>query len=829
MPDAGHRFVVHVHPGGVSTVIVAAALLVGASPVAEARGPDLVVTAASKAPRSVAAGSRLEIRVAVANRAGGRAGRSRVALYLSTNARWSSSDVELAGSRPTRALAAHRRVPMKVNVRVQRDAPPAQRFKLLACADARHEIPEANEHNNCRAAGSVVVVGGSSFNVIGANVMLHRLNASRALLYKLFAVFGERRLPKAYRGDGSPVSGTSAVQVALERLPSLTAGIRAQVERFLIPPSYQGSFAAMGRAARAGRPATAGDVAEDFDPCTVRLSDWSSVETDNGAARVWWRNSSPDAANAQRLSRELGGPIWTSLTAVMTNHEPISDAAKKCGGPDSKYDVYLWPTGDPKIAVTRRFSTQCKTPTPAYTVVHPRAPRAVLAHEFMHVLADTYPLIGDCVAWSYVGDAIATWAEDRAYHLDQSEHQYAALLASRGGVVFGYPDNGGYSGWPVIFSATKHAENSATVPQTYELGASRADPLDALDGALPDGLDDAWATFAKDAWNRPLRPDALNESFFSWDNWRVRPAVRPLPYRLQGKQLEDPLPIELSGLTRQYYDLDFTNGTAREIVFKDPSPVGADAHLRTWAFVQIAREGWRAEEWTGKDKVEFCRDDPAEDVRHVVLVHSTAQRPPPNDPARLLTRSDKPKLQLQDRCEVGALLHLAGTDSYTSGTPGNCGYRHGKSSWEADAEFAVPRRFGRRAARIDSTGGSGSGGWSEEHPDCPDLSFTYQMEWKGGDDMSLKITPVRDGALVEVTQIPGFPLIGQTSGEGAWSPYFLVEGCQGPHGFIPTRKLGLRRISVALSGNCAGRGTPGGEEEIDDSSAGGTLEIHQAA
>jgi hypothetical protein len=162
------------------------------------------------------------------------------------------------------------------------------------------------------------------------------------------------------------------------------------------------------------------------------------------------------------------------------------------------------------------------------------------------------------------------------------------------------------------------------------------------------------------------------------------------------------------------------------------------------------------------------------------------------------------------------------------GSPDSGGYHYGKASWQADAEFAVPRRFGSQSVRIDSTGGSGSGEAGEEFPNSPDSSWSNLMEWKGGDDMSLKITPVSGGAKVEVIQIPGFPLIGSDRFGGAYSPYFLVEGCQGPHGFIPTRKLGSRRISVGLSGNCTFTGFQGGEEFSSLSSAGGTLEIHQA-
>jgi hypothetical protein len=817
---------------------VTAALALGASPApAAAAAPDLVMTAASKPPRTVAAGARLRMRVTVANRARGRAGGSRVGLYLSANARWSSADTALDGSGRTRGLGADRRAALRVRAQVPRRTPPGRRLRLLACADARGEVAESNERNNCRVAGELVVVGGSSFEVIDAQVRRGRLNSSRALLYKLFAVFGDGRLPERYRGDGSRVSGTSAVSAALDRLPSLPRAIRARVEPFLMPPAYRGSFGA--RVARTAQ-------GEGFDACAVRSPGWDSVETANGGARVWWRTASDDKADAQRLQRELGGMIWSSLTTVMTGHEPLSDAAGRCGGPDGKLDVYLWPMGDPKVAATRPFAGTCRQATSSYVLVDPKAPRAVLAHEFMHVLQFTYPRVGDCRRWDYLDDATATWAENHAFATDQTEHQYSQHVADPA-VLFGYGN--GYPGWAFMLSATRHAGGSAPVRRIYELAAGRADPLDALDGALPGGLQGAWPAFAKDAWNRPLLPGALTESFFSWDSWRLRPGVQPVAYRLGTRRWEGPLPIELFGLTRQYYDLDFSDRGARRITFSDPSAAGVDPQLRTWAFLKIARQGWRAEDWTGRDEVDFCRDTAAEDVRQVVVVHSTARRPPASDPARAVTQSQSPKLKLQDRCEAGAVLTLSGQAVYTAETP-DCGleYRSVIPSWRLQVTFDLPGRIERGVPDpVDAGSGAGSGSIAldedrePEETDCPVLEhLAYPLEWQNDGDgesgLTLRLLRKGDGLEVEIRMGHfGFLAVGDPRGGGYdVTPFGLGAGpdpfedgaCKEIHGTIAASEVGDRRISLPVSGACDVRfGPDGGSHSV--SQAGGTLVITQ--
>ncbi len=811
-------------------LVVVAALLLGPSQSAAAPGADLVVTAASKPPESVVQGSRVKLRVAVANRAGSRTGGSRVGLYLSSNARWSSSDFKLPGSAAVRALGSRRRATVRVALRMPRDAPPAQRLRLLACADAGHAVLEANEQNNCRVAGSLIVVGGSSFEVIDAYVKLHRLKASRAVLYKLFAVFGDRRLARRYRGDGSRVSGTSAVREAMTRLRSLPRAIRAQVRPFLVPPAYRGSFADGTRIAQRDKD----DVASDFDNCTtVRLSDWTSVET--AGARVWWRTSSSDATNAQRLAQALEGPIWTALTAVM-GRGPLSDTDYRCGGADGKYDVYLWPTGNPKIGVTRAFSSSCAKPQPSYTIVDPRAPRAVLAHEFMHVLQFTYPRAGKCDRWDYLDDATASWAEDRAYHGDQTEHQYKELVEGPL-VVFGYGD--GYPGWAFMLSATKHG-TIAAVPRLFQLGGTHADPLDALDGALPGGLERAWPTFAKEAWNRALLPGALKESFFNWDAWRVRPKVPQVPFRLRARRWEGPLPIELAGLTRQYLDLDFTDRTARELRFKDPSAAGADPQLRTWAFLKIARRGWRSENWSGRDEVVLCRDLPEEDVRQVVIVHSTTKRPPPGDPARTVTQSDKPKLRLKDRCEAEASLTLGGRQVYTVQHADCKPTERTVMSWQLNASFDLPGKVARGAPDpVETDGGAGSGSLEidEVDPDveseCPPLKHsTHLLEWQGGDGLTLRLLRKGHGIEVEVRMVYGFVGVGERPfdegilGLGVGPDPFEDGVCKEIHGTIADSKLRDRRITVPLSGTCDVRFGPE-DRQHSISQANGTLVITQ--
>jgi hypothetical protein len=387
-----------------------------------------------------------------------------------------------------------------------------------------------------------------------------------------------------------------------------------------------------------------------------------------------------------------------------------------------------------------------------------------------------------------------------------------------------------------MFSVTHH-QGPGRIRALYELARTIGDPLDAVDAAVQGGFDASWPRFAKEAWNRRLSPKGLTESFFSWDSWRPRPAVRPIAYRLRGRQLTDQLPIELAGLSKQYYDLRFDDRHAREVTFQNPSGASRDRKLRTWAFVKIAREGWKAEDWTGKQEVEFCRDVQTEDVRQVVLVHSTWTRPRAANPNAVVTRSRKPKLRLRDRCAAKVVLHISGSENSTV-TDADCGLqsRYSAPRWQADIEFDIRSRFGTRADQSEMVGGSGSGNSTGVDNICIEpepFSAQWELGSAGIGTGSLEVRPTPGGgARVSLVLTPFFNEIG---GEGEWSPYFFVddstdpEWCEGPHGTVSAEQLKARHISIPMSASCdrtvVQSGT--GDTVHATASAGGTLEVQR--
>ena len=89
-------------------------------------------------------------------------------------------------------------------------------------------------------------------------------------------------------------------------------------------------------------------------PVCADRSLWDSLDTTNGAVRIWWRKSSPaDAAHAARMRVWIDSDIWTKLVALYGGRQPLSDIAESCNGGDGKLDIYHSDRGKPLVTPFR--------------------------------------------------------------------------------------------------------------------------------------------------------------------------------------------------------------------------------------------------------------------------------------------------------------------------------------------------------------------------------------------------------------------------------------------------------------------------------------------
>jgi hypothetical protein len=133
-----------------------AASLVGGATGSVAARPDLVEASLSISTHTVRQGELLKVTDAVRNRGLAKAPRSAVGYYLSRDRVKGPGDVRLgrraiASLPPSWVGTGYRRMV------IPRGTAPG-RYRVVACADDRHQVREARESNNCRSTTRALVV-----------------------------------------------------------------------------------------------------------------------------------------------------------------------------------------------------------------------------------------------------------------------------------------------------------------------------------------------------------------------------------------------------------------------------------------------------------------------------------------------------------------------------------------------------------------------------------------------------------------------------------------------------------------------------------------------
>jgi subtilase family serine protease len=119
--------------------------------------PDLVVTAVTNPPATIAPGGTFRVTDTVANQGTVAAGVSTARYYLSADQQKDASDVLLGGSRSVSSLGAGQTSSGNTTVTIP-STMPSGTYYLLSCANDLGAVTETNEGNNCRASTATVQV-----------------------------------------------------------------------------------------------------------------------------------------------------------------------------------------------------------------------------------------------------------------------------------------------------------------------------------------------------------------------------------------------------------------------------------------------------------------------------------------------------------------------------------------------------------------------------------------------------------------------------------------------------------------------------------------------
>ncbi|MCL4832329.1 MAG: hypothetical protein KJZ86_07810 [Caldilineaceae bacterium] len=482
----------------------------------------------------------------------------------------------------------------------------------------------------------------NSFTLIDEALGRGEIDEETALTYRVFATFGDGRLPLRFQGDDSRVIDSDAVSEATQRFDQLSPAAQETLVPFLIPPVYAGSWYDLkvrGQVATSSEPT---DVLISIQDRCKELAQGLLVPLESEHFVIWYPPFDASfAERALRNSRNLEERIYPILTEFW--REPLSDAGLGCNPSDGRYDIYMLyepiPGKETTLAmVVANGGKQCKAVSTYMLIFRPgRSEIDLLAHEFTHAIQFAYNPVAACYPdWWF--ESTAEWAIDYFETIDNLPDDQDEHWSARGYLKLAYEhlwktdqtrEYGAYL-WPFYLS---HYTGSYAPQVIADIFAASEDPINGnlyeiINSHIQGGWEERWPEFALYnlnvlEFNQYEQWDKLKLRYGQWYMTNGYAALKSAGYRVHtmaGKQPGEIFSLNDLGIYYDYFN------------------IGAD--VRTWAFantfaglpymrVQLltARHG---EQWQGPfDQSDtfwrvFCQDDPAQRVDKILVIISNS-------------------------------------------------------------------------------------------------------------------------------------------------------------------------------------------------------------
>lgn len=517
----------------------------------------------------------------------------------------------------------------------------------------------------------------TSETLIAGAMAAGSISAEEALIYRVYAFFGDARLPVAYQGAPSP-QGSVSMRTVSAQLPTLSAAAQEILRPFLTPPIYRDSWfgrqlglagtvapAAAGRERALALGSTINCAPEAYLPyglmvrrATAHYNLYAFVESDADARRDTDALLDYAASIIEKIDASLG---------QVTKRSPKSDIKEDCNGGDGAVDIYLIPRlGDEDWASTTTYPGRCED-TPAYIVVNlaklrplyrasdptsaQRILRTVLTHELTHAIQFAMDRKAACADYDWIDEGTAQWAPDHVFPADNQEDGFRKMnfSALRSGVYFadyllgGHRNaierDNGYTTY-IFFQFVARKYRSAAITALFDAWAGQGS-VESLDTAVQagGGLKEAWPEFGKALWN-DTRDNVLND-LRDWDSYDYGMAnvVEAKPATLAGGRTTLAL-LSASGGTLQprslaYERISFPDDVSPVLLSNPLGSLPQSEHLRLTAVKKIGGQ-WRApEDWTAESEKYFCRDKVVERIEELLLIVSNSDPDPAAAPVAL--------------------------------------------------------------------------------------------------------------------------------------------------------------------------------------------------
>lgn len=521
----------------------------------------------------------------------------------------------------------------------------------------------------------------STESLIAAGHAAGRISAEEALIYRVYAMFGDERLPAAYDGAPGAPAAVSLRHVS-GQLSALSPAAQEILRPFLIPPIYAESW--LGRQlGLAATPSARTARARPMQDATPYVCSAEIVNALMQAGLLVRRTTAHYNLYAIRTYSDFSIETPLMDAAVLDietidgalrsllNRQAKSDAAEPCNGGDGAIDIYFADMGSSTdYGATTPYAGRCED-TPAFVLIDKyklggimrtdpargrRYLRTVLAHELTHTIQFGMNRSAACADYDWIDEATAQWAAHHVFPTDNEEDGFRKVntVGRRTGIYYvdylkgGHRESiekaNGYSTY-IYFQFIAHKYGAASIKALFDAwtGHGSIDSLDVALKAVGSNLRDAWPEFGKALWN-DVRDNVLTD-LRGWDGYDYGMAnvVSRDPLVLAGGRVTlDLLRANggrLAPRSLAYERLVFPNEVSPLMLSNPLGSMPQAQHLKLIAVKKIGGQWRTPEDWTAEPTKYFCRDKVAERVEELLLIVSNSDPDPNAAPAVVPSRT----------------------------------------------------------------------------------------------------------------------------------------------------------------------------------------------
>jgi hypothetical protein len=487
-----------------------------------------------------------------------------------------------------------------------------------------------------------VAMAPTSADKIQDDVAAGTLDEATGILYRVYAAFGDSRLPQTYASD-TWTEDNAALALAIDQFDTLPADIAAELKPFLVRPTDPSS---VFFSSRTGSRVTLAST-RSATAAVVCNGNWGYIDGVK-PFRIWGSCGGTSFDTEIVTVAAMMEDLWDRESTFM-GREPIKDLPAPDMGGSDRIDIYLVgtcvtrggscrPVGRFGITVpsaafegTARPLASSSFMVVNHALVGEGIMKSTLAHEFFHVLQNAYNyqgLVSGGFFWFY--EASATWAEwkfvPEGVTWDSGPHQrYFSFQSSPYSLQKIIANNAYWSwAWPLFMQQEKGEASIADAWKAIKGKSGERALSEAVNAQL--SFDARFHDFAVRDYNQVLAGDPIPKLFPA--QAVGDPRDEPMDPRMKDPVTlpanppgTEPLkiPAIIPPLYAEYHPFKVDDDVGQiKLDFRGLHP---EPNLDVDALLKIKGKDWKLKHLTNGE-TRFCSSVEDEDIEEMVIILS---------------------------------------------------------------------------------------------------------------------------------------------------------------------------------------------------------------